>query len=156
MFGSYSHTHSEISRTNTEVEELRSLLLDRLYRKNSTWSLDSDASFAPSVKTRTAFKQICKRLFKAGARGDTIQDLEGQIVALLESPNAPLVINHGVFQTTALVVHRKQIPSHGGGTNTGAVAVEEARGYVGGLGMEIASAGALSHLMLSDTRGGYI
>jgi len=71
------------------MEEMKSLLLNGLHRKNSTLSLRSIDSFAPSINTKEA------KLYKAGARADMIRDREVQAGALFQDPNAAPVVNHG-------------------------------------------------------------
>jgi len=98
IFGFYSRTHAEINRTHADVvsgqaellssmEEMKSLFLNGLRRQNSTLSLRSMASFAPSLKTKEAMKQLCKNIYKSGIKADMIQNREDQVVALLQYPN---------------------------------------------------------------------
>ena len=89
------------------MREIKSLLLG-LRRKNSTLSLRSIASSAPSVRTREAMKQLCKVLHRAGVRGDMIQGREDLAVALFQNQNAPPVVNQEVSQTAGSVAERQE------------------------------------------------
>ncbi|RPB18681.1 hypothetical protein L211DRAFT_692424 [Terfezia boudieri ATCC MYA-4762] len=100
-----SCTHAKLSRTFDEMgevvagqaellssmEEIKQHFLAGLRRKNSTMSLQSNSSFAPSVKTKEAMKQLCKHLYKAGVRADMIRNREDQAAAFFQSQNIPLV-----------------------------------------------------------------
>ncbi|RPB19318.1 hypothetical protein L211DRAFT_638752 [Terfezia boudieri ATCC MYA-4762] len=106
MFWFYSCTHAKLSLTFDEMgevvagqadllssmEEIKQYFLAGLRRKNSTMSLQSNSSFAPSVKTKGAMKQLCKHLYKAGVRADMIRDREDQAAAFFQSQYTPQVI----------------------------------------------------------------
>jgi len=55
IFGFYSYSIAEMKN-----------LINGLRRKHSAFSLYSVASFAPSVNTKEAMKQLCKHLYRAG------------------------------------------------------------------------------------------
>ena len=127
IFGYYSGTHAEINRTHTDVvaghaevisgqaellssmEEMKNLVLNRLHRKNSTLSLRSVASFAPSINTKEAMKEFCKNLFKAGVRASMIRDREVQALALFQGQNTLEVVNQEGPQPAGSVVHEGEV-----------------------------------------------
>jgi len=88
------------------MEEMKNLI-NGLRRKQSAFSLRSVASFAPSVNTKEAMKQLCKHLYKAGVTGDTIRGREAQAVTLFQDQNLPPVDNQEVPQTTVLEEQQK-------------------------------------------------
>lgn len=112
MFGLSSRTHAEVVSGQAELlssmEEMKNLI-NGLRRKTSTLSLRSMASFAPSINTKEAMKQLCKNLYKAGVRADMIRDREDLALALFQDPNTPPVAsqeeNH---QTAGLAVHSEK------------------------------------------------
>ena len=111
MFGSYSYsttyTHFELL---SSMDEMKSLLMDGLRRKHSTLSLHSVASsFAPSVRTKEAMKQLCKHLYKAGVTADMIRNREAHAVAVFQYPNVPPVASQEISQTPGPVVHGDEL-----------------------------------------------
>ncbi|KAF8435887.1 ankyrin repeat-containing domain protein [Terfezia claveryi] len=91
-----SRTHAMVVTGQAEllssIEEIKNHFLAGLRRKNSTMSLQSNSSFAPSVKTKEAMKRLCKNLYKAGVRADMIRDREDQAAAFFQSQNTPPVV----------------------------------------------------------------
>jgi len=90
----------------SSMEEMKNLI-NGLRRKHSVLSLRSVASFAPSVKTKEAMKQLCRDLYKAGITADTIRDRKDQAVAAFQDPNAPPVDNQDVPQTAVMEERQK-------------------------------------------------
>ena len=88
----------------SSIEEMKNLLLSGLRRKNSTLSLRSVASFAPSIKTKEAMKQFCRDLYRAGVRADKIQGRKDQAVAIFQDPDPSPVVNQDVPQTVGPVI----------------------------------------------------
>ena len=105
-FYSCSTTHSELL---SSMDEMKSLL-NGLRRKHSTLSLHSVASsFAPSVKTKEAMKQLCKHLYRAGVTADMIRKREAHAVAVFKYPNVPPVVSQQIPQTLDPVVHGDEL-----------------------------------------------
>ena len=88
----YSHTQAEVL---SSMEDMKNML-NGLRRRHSVLSLRSVASFAPSVKTKEAMKQLCRDLYRAGVTADVIRDRKDQAVTLFQHPAAPPMDNLGV------------------------------------------------------------
>jgi len=109
MLGFYSCSHTSLGFETEVLSSMEGMkhLINGLRHKHSALSLRSVASFAPSVKTKEAMKQLCKDLYRAGITADTIRDRKDQAVAAFQDPNAPPVDNQDVPQTAVLEKRQK-------------------------------------------------
>ncbi|KAF8421368.1 hypothetical protein EV426DRAFT_197025 [Tirmania nivea] len=92
------------SCAHAEMLEMKGLFLRR---KNSSsgLSLRSVASFAPSVHTKEAMKELCRQIYRAGVPAKIIQDRKDKAVAVFQNPNTSLVVDQDFPQTAGSVVH---------------------------------------------------
>jgi len=75
-----------------EMEEIKAMLPKGLHRSNSTSSLRSVASFAPSVNSKEAWKQLCRDPHRVGVTADMIRERKDQIVNLFQGSKPPVVV----------------------------------------------------------------
>jgi len=95
----YSHTQAEVL---SSMEDMKNML-NGLRRTRSALSLRSVASFAPSVKTKEALKQLCRDLYRGGVTADNIRDRKDQAVTFFQHLNAPTADNLVIPQTAGSV-----------------------------------------------------
>ena len=111
MLRLYSCNHTS---PGFEPEVLNSMgemknLINGLRRKHSALSLRSVASFAPSVKTKDAMKQLCRDLYRVGITADIIRDRKDQAVAAFRHPNTSSGVNQEVPHTESSVTQSQEL-----------------------------------------------
>ena len=74
--------HAQATRVQAQLNTLLGL-----HRTNSSVSIDSVTSFARSINTKKAFKELCQNLYHIGVRADLIKEKESEILNIFKPQN---------------------------------------------------------------------
>jgi len=101
MMASQVETQRAVAEIQAQLDQMFNLGgRSRLRRTASTASLSSVASFAVSVNSKEAWKQLCRDLHSIGVTADMIEDKKDQILGVFQNKSTTLVTMENTTEQT--------------------------------------------------------